>query len=147
LVAGPSETWLRNMPEPEITSWTDANDNDISFTVPAGERWNIHSIWVNASATATTGNRSVRISFTDSGGTPIVDLYEMGLVLGAGQTRRYSIFPGAAVTTSVLGTFSAQMPLPVEWLRAGSVIRIRDTNDADDSDDFTIRVYHTTYRD
>ncbi len=92
---------------------TDAVVNDSSkvFTVPAGELWVITHINVKLVATATVGNRRLRVIARDPADT-IYTQAEAGATFAASQTQNADFFPGAPDNTAeVNDTLKVSMPI------------------------------------
>lgn len=107
-----------------------ANDSDKSFTVPAGEIWELLAARIILASTATVGNRQICIEITD--GTDVILRILAGAVQAASLTRYYNFYQGAPNLTAFIDTTHLCNPLPSKLqLAAGYVIRIYDKTAVD----------------
>jgi hypothetical protein len=106
---------------------TVVDDSDKTFTVPAGQEWQVLWIWVVLTSTATVGNRQVTIRVMTSGGTIIASL-KAGSVQAASLTRNYLFAPSLADLTSFRDTSFLMTPMmPTMFLSAGQQLRVLDS--------------------
>lgn len=125
-----------------------ANDSDKTFTVPAGKKWLLLDIVAEITATATVGNRSLRVDVGNGvavlwvavatgsiAATQVGTMYcEQGF--GAANT---SIRLGPSVTST---SVSASQNMPPMMLLPGYTIRVLDRNAVDAAADDLIVVLH-----
>ena len=89
----------------------DLNDSSKVFTVPTGEVWVISQINVQLTATATAGNRRLRVIARDTSDNIYVQA-ESPTTFAATQTQNAEFFPGAPDSTSETNdTVKVAMPL------------------------------------
>lgn len=133
-----------------------ANDSDKSFTVPAGKIWDIKSVLVQITTTATVGSRNLRIGVTD--GTNPIYSSEQTASIAASKVGQFWLAPGGTVagTTAVMGRIDAlgatsgdnalRCPCSPMILPAGYVIRIWDTAAVDvAADDMIVVIHYVEY--
>lgn len=114
-----------------------ADDSDKSFTVPAGQKWEIIGIYVLYVSTATVGNRVLAVAITD--GTNQMTYGQAATVQPASQTYTYQIAPNFAFSGAGTQTFPI-MPLVMQ---PGWVIRVYDAAAVDAAaDDMTVVVHY-----
>lgn len=102
-----------------------ADDSDKTFTVPAGFMWNIISIRVELTTTATAGNRQICIEITD--GTNVILKVMAGIVQAANLARYYNFYGGAPNLTAFINTSHLTNPIPDGlMLLPGYTVRIYD---------------------
>ena len=92
---------------------TDAALNDSSkvFTVPSGEVWIVTHINAKLTATATVGNRRLRVIARDPADVVVVQA-EAGATFAATQVETADFFPGAPDnTTEINDTLKVAMPI------------------------------------
>ena len=111
----------------KTSSDTGADDSDKTFTVPAGKRWIINSIWVELVTTATVGNRQMSVTVNSAALADLLSEVRAGAVQAASLTRNYLFATGVADLTSFRDTTFLTTPLPAPLeLDAGEVLRVRD---------------------
>ena len=116
---------------PSLQADENLNDSDKTFTVPASTEWEILSIWVEFTSTATVGNRQLVIELQDSS-SDVIGQIRVGAVQAASLTRYYQLGQGLGVElTSFRDTDFLMTPLPKVILSASYVIRIYDNNAVD----------------
>jgi hypothetical protein len=103
-----------------------ADDSDKTLTVPAAMSWEIQSIWIELTTTATVGNRQVAIRLTDSADDVIAEV-AAGVVQAESLTRNYLFGPGLPDLTSFRAGDLLMTPLPPLVLPTGYKIRVLDT--------------------
>lgn len=92
---------------------TDAALNDSSkiFTVPNGEVWVVTHVNAQLTATATVGNRRLRVIARDAADTIVVQA-EAGATFAATETQNADFFPGAPDnSTEINDTLKVAMPI------------------------------------
>lgn len=105
-------------------STTGASSNKI-FTVPAATEWQVCTIRVVYTSTATVGNRQIGMQYEKADGT-IVASMRAGATQAASLTRIYTFGLGLMDMTSFRDTDYLSMPLPVVVLPAGYIVRVWD---------------------
>ena len=127
-----------------ITSDALANDSDKSFTVPAGEFWEIQSIGVNYVSQTTAGNRRLALSISD--GTNVFFLTCMGATQAVTLTYDYCWAPQLANMAAVVNlTLTAGLPVMV--LAPGYIIRVWDIAAiAPTLDDMSVYISRKVYK-
>lgn len=124
-----------------IVDFSTLNDSDVTWTVPAGNEWEISFIAASLITTATAGNRLMRIEIGD--GTNLFWFKNWGLVQAASLTRYYYAGPSlpddttfdAAGRTRILFEPS-RIILPAGW-----TVRVFDSAAiAPAADDMTVRI-------
>lgn len=115
------------------------NDSDKSFTVPAGEEWEVLAIQVNLITTATVGNRQMGVEVQNVGGNQL-SLNLSGAVQVASFTRTYTFTPDVVDLTSfILNNLSTR--LSKMRLSAGMIVRVADFSAIDAAaDDMEVRL-------
>lgn len=87
------------------------NDSSKTFVVPAGQVWIVTHINAKLVATATVGNRRLRVRATD-GSDNELSISEAGATFPASQTETADFYPGAPdQTTEVADTLKVAMPI------------------------------------
>ena len=134
---------------PKVTYDATANDSDKTFTVPAGKTWEVISIRVQLTCTATVGTRLLTILITD--GTNVI-ARTARIQLTASQI-------GNQVWSCLMGNYSASVPTrtlddsaannaqnsdscPIQFLNAGYTIRALDSAAIDAAADDMIVIIH-----
>ena len=119
----------------------DLNDSSKTFLVPNGEVWIITHVNAILVATATVGNRRLRVRTTD--GTNQLSISEAGVVLAASGTQTCDFYPGAPdQTTEVANTLKVSMPILI--LTAGHQLIVEDGAAIDAAaDDLTVAFSYT----
>jgi hypothetical protein len=107
-----------------FASTTGASSNKV-FTVPAGLEWQVCTIRVVYTSTATVGTRQIGMQYEKGDGT-IVTSMRAGATQTASLTRIYTFGLGLMDMTSFRDTDYLSMPLPVVVLPAGYVVRVWD---------------------
>ena len=122
-----------------------ADDSDKTWTVPAGETWNILSLWVQLAASAVVGNRMLVVEYQDAAGYVWWRCTSVTLI-AAGATTRIEFAPGVIPQAASGGPgYSVALPNPCVAL-AGGVLRVWDWNAIDDGggvanhDDMTVYI-------
>jgi hypothetical protein len=115
-----SESWRVALQADET-----ANDSDKTFTVPASTEWEILSIWIELSTTATVGNRQIVVEMQDSTGD-VIGKFLAGAVQLASLAREYEFAPMVQLMTAFVGTYLS-FPLPPYFLSAGEKVRVYDS--------------------
>ena len=129
-----SESWRVALQADEA-----ANDSDKTFTVPASTEWEILSIWVELSTTATVGNRQVVVEMQDSAGD-VIGSFLAGIVQTASLTRNYMFAPGLELMTVFVGAYLS-FPLPPMVLPDGFKVRVYDSAAVDAAaDDMVVQM-------
>jgi hypothetical protein len=129
-------------PVPVVYGFVDsvANDSDKTYTVPSGEMWKLSYANVKLVATATVGNRQVRMAVSNPGGVEI-GYISAGAVQAASTTRSYGFMQGIYRETSFIDSM-IQVPIPMDlYLPSGSTIRFYDSAAIDAAaDDMTVSI-------
>lgn len=102
------------------------NDSDKTFTVTAGEEWEILSIWVEFTSTATAGARQIVVELQDASSDVIAQLRAEATVAQS-QTRYILWAQGAPHDTAFISTDYMSHALPKIFLPAGYKIRVYDS--------------------
>lgn len=116
------------------------DDSDKTFTVPADTEWQVLSIYVTLTTTATAGNRQMAVRFLDASNN-IIGGVRAGAVQAASLTRIYQFAPGipqdiAFRDTDYLGV--SMMPMV---LAPGQKIQVLDKAAiAVAADDMVVRI-------
>ena len=136
---------------PKWTLDATANDSDKSFTVPAGKVWDLRSVEVDFLATATVGNRSVRMAI--SNGAAFV---HQSIAVVAAASASAVLFIGVGVNGSSTGrprvvgggsaTATVNDSLQPMLLPAGYIVRVYDVSAVDvAADDMTVVLHYVEY--
>lgn len=131
-----------------------ANDSDKSFTVPTGKKILLRMIYAEITATATVGNRVMRV--TISNGTDLIYRCPPLASLAASQvgTVKWAVWATAQGTTTSNGialdgttpNVCIYGPIPEMILPAGYVIRVYDGSAVDAAaDDMTVILHYIEY--
>lgn len=114
------------------------NSNNKIITVPDGKKWQVLSIFMDFTATATAGSRRIELFLRTANDDVFFNVFNSANIT-ASQNRVLNWLPGAGlVTTSDDAYF---IPLPSEvWLGEGMDIRIRTKSSVDVNDDMLIRI-------
>lgn len=116
-----------------------ANDSDKSITVPAGKVWKVLYAYASLVTTATVGNRQVQMDVQDDSANVLGQSSALNVQTASG-TEYYHWRSSRNTATEDVAT-EHWMPLPVEYLPAGYVMRIYDSAAVDAAaDDLTIRM-------
>ena len=125
---------------PTVQADTTANDSDKTFTVTTGEIWQVQTIYVDYTSTATAGNRQLVVQFRDDSDN-IVGEARAGATQAESLQYFYTFSLTGADMTSVRDTDQLSVGLPLMTLQSGYDIRIFDNNAvAAAADDMTVRV-------
>ena len=119
-----------------------ANDSDKTFTVPAGERWNICGITIRLVTTVTVGNRYPGIYINDG----VVDVYQQyaGPEAASNNFWVYAV-PGVTYNPGTFVNGSAMLgPLPIPCImQPGYTIRCWDVVAIDPAaDDMSVFIWY-----
>lgn len=119
------------------------NDSDKTFTVPAGENWELHHIFVELASTATVGNRRVRVEVLDASDN-VVARYNAGAVQVASKTGQYNFGVNnlrETAFTTVGSNDELDVPWPDSWaIPSGFKVHVLDVTAVDPAaDDLTVR--------
>jgi hypothetical protein len=129
-----SESWRVALQAEETT-----NDSDKTFTVPASTEWEILSIWIELSTTATAGNRQITVERQDSTGD-VTGKFLAGIVQTASLAKEYMFAPGLQLMTAFVGAYLS-FPLPPMFLSAGEKVRVYDSAAVDAAaDDMVVQM-------
>ena len=115
------ESWTTS-----IQSDVTANDSNKSFTVPAGEEWQILWVYVSLATTATVGNRQLVLRIMAVDTTTVIGAVRAGLVQTASTTRKYMFAPGLTQDIAFRDTDYASVSLMPIVATAGQQILIYD---------------------
>ena len=130
----------------QIVSDLTLNDSDKTLTVDAGELWEIISLFVDFTATATVGNRQLMIDVRDDNNV-VVGRYPSVVNITASLQRFVTWAAGIGGTISGLGGNQvASIPVHL-WLPAAWDLRIYDRTEVDAAADdllFSALVRQTT---
>ena len=122
-----------------------ANDSDKTITVPAGEVWELLAVYVDFTASATVGTRSVILEIRNASAVIFLSLRQ-NINISASQHRACTFAPfgnevAGAINESTLGALPIGLYLPTGW-----DLRVRDFNAIDAAaDDLLVRVLHKTF--
>ena len=133
----------------KTSSDTGLNDSDKTFTVPAGKRWIINTIFVELTTTATSGNRHVVVSVNSASSADELCEVRVGIAQAASLTRKYLFGTGISDLTSFRDTTFLMTPLPAPLeMRAGEVLRVYDNKAKDAAaDDMVVHVRYYEQQD
>jgi hypothetical protein len=122
---------------------TTVDDSDKTFAVPAGEEWEILTIWVEIVTTATAGNRNVQLRFLDASANEIGRLRNGALV--AASTTRNHVFGPEFPREATFPTNTSENVNPLggpSILPAGFSVRVFDGAAVDAAgDDLKVRIF------
>lgn len=136
---------MRNLPNPELISDVTLNDSNKTLTVDANEIWEILSIWVELTSTATVGNRLMRLLFKDSASDIIWQAYP-GVNQAASLSRNYLFAQNLARDTAFYSSIMLNHPLPPLLFPAGFQISIYDSAGVDPAaDDLIVQMMINRY--
>ena len=111
---------------PELQSDETADDSDKTFTVPALTEWQLLSIWVEYTSTATVGDRQLVIELQDAA-NDVIGQIRIGLIQPESLTYYYQIGPSLADLDAVRDADWVMTPMPPTWvLAAGWQVRVYD---------------------
>ena len=114
------------------------NDSDKSFTVPAGETWELMTVWAQLASTVTVGNRRVAVEAQDAA-SGVLSRLLAGVTQAASLTQRYNFGVGLA-DQGTLRSDELTVPLPRLVLAAGETLRVYDLAAVDAAaDDLLVR--------
>lgn len=117
-----------------------ADDSDKEFAVPAGQVWQVLSIWVELTTTGTAGDRQLAVQVRD-GSDDVVAEVRPGATQAASLTRNYLLAGGLPDLTSFRDTDLMMTPLPMLLLPEGWDVRIYDNNGVDAAaDDMVVQM-------
>jgi len=132
------------------------NDSEKTFTVPAGKRWDVLSVYAEITCTATAGNRVLNAAFT-TGATRILTGPKSAAIT-ANQKGTYLVNDGALVGTDVnnlplldtstpnIAVYAGTFPAGGMRLLAGYTIIVGDlTGVAAVADDLTVVLQYIEY--
>lgn len=125
---------------------TDATANDSSkvWTVPDGELWVITHISANCTATATAGNRRLRVIARDTADNIYVQA-EAATTFAATETQHADFFPGAPEATAEVND-TLRVPMPVLILLPGHDLVVEDGAGVDAAaDDMTVNFVYSVH--
>lgn len=112
--------------QPQLQADETADDSDKKLTVPAGKVWDLLSVWVELTSTASVGNRQMALEIQDTADDVVMTI-AAGIVQTASLTRNYLFGPGLPDLTSFRAGDLLMTPIPKILLPAGFDIRIADT--------------------
>jgi len=118
---------LRVALSPQMLLQRDAtsNDSDKTFTVPADTQWKVLWVYVDFTATASAGNRFIRVQFRGTS-DEIIMAAHADAATAATVKNRY-LFAGGLQEREIDINFQVA-PLPIDgWLSAGQDIRVFDS--------------------
>ena len=135
----------RAIPNPELIVDENLNDSYKTLTVDSAEIWHILWIWVEFTATATVGNRNMRIIIRDDSDDRIYQ-YNSNTNQAASDNWTY-LFTSQLVHSNLGGIPSIHIPIPAKlYLPAGYDIDIGDGNNVDAAaDDMIIQMMVNRY--
>ena len=138
----------------KTTSDSVANESSKSFTVPAGKRWIINTVWVEFTSSATVGNRQIEVSVNSAASADELYFTRSGAVQAASLTRYYLFGTGIADLTSFRDTDFLMTPLPAPMeMDPGEVLIVRDVGGTaraaikDGTDDMVVHVRYYEQQD
>lgn len=135
----------RNLPNPELISDEALNDSDKTLTVPADQIWEILSIWLEFTSTATVGNREIRTTTRDSANDTVFDT-KPGIIQSASKTFQYLFAPSFPRETAVFASDRFHFPYPRIFLPASFNLRLFDAAVVDvAADDLIIQMMVNRY--
>jgi hypothetical protein len=115
-----SENWRVTLVADEVV-----DDSDKTFTVTASQEWEILSIWIELTTTATVGNRQITVDMLDSA-NDVIGSFVAGANQAASLGRNYMFAPMLQLMTAFSGVYLS-FPLPPFFLPAGYKIRVYDS--------------------
>ena len=105
-----------------------ADDSDKTITVPARYEYQILTIWIELTTTATVGARQIEVQFRDAADDAFFGIIP-GVTQAASLTYHYAIGPSLADHLGVRDAHYVMTPMPpTMFLEAGEDIRIFDNN-------------------
>jgi hypothetical protein len=118
-----------------------ADDSDKTITVPASTEYQVLTIYIEYTSTATANDRQIQINFLDGAGD-VIGQIRPNVVQAASLTRYYMIGPSLANGVAFYDTDHIQTPMPPTiFLPATYAIRIYDNNAVDAAaDDMILQV-------
>jgi len=120
----------------KVTRDATANDSDKLFSVPTGKIWEVLSVFVELTTTATVGNRYVIVT-VQSAGAVVYQFYRQE-AHAASTSANYMFAP--FLTTVTTGNYR-YFPLGKVMLNAGEGIRVYDGAAVDAAaDDMTVSI-------
>ena len=135
----------RAIPNPELISDTAANDSDKTLTVDSNEIWEVLSLWVEYSTSATGGTRTVALLITDASDDIICSLTGNHTIT-TGESHKLLWAPGLERSDSENALGIVYYPFHPKYLPPGYKIRVYDTNAVDtDGDDMIIHLMVNRY--
>ena len=111
--------------QPQLQADEAPNDSDKTFTVPVGKVWEILSIWVELTSTASVGNRQISVQIQDSD-SDVIGTVIAGINQAESLTRNYFFGAGVVDLTTARDTNFLTTPIPRILLPAGFIIRVYD---------------------
>lgn len=121
-------------------TFTNNDDSDATFVVPASTEYEILSIYVTLASTATAGNRLMSVQVLDASDNIIASLVA-AVAQAASLTYRYLFGVGLADAVAVRDSTYVTVSLPLLFLAAGQKLRVFDKAAiAAAADDMTVRV-------
>lgn len=101
------------------------DDSNKVFTVTAGQEWEILSIWIEFTTTATVGVRQITVDMLDNA-NDVIGSFVAGTTQIASLGRNYMFAPMVQLMTAFSGTYLS-FPLPPFFLPAGFKVRVWDS--------------------
>lgn len=124
------------------------NDSNKSLTVPAGRKWQILSIRIEFTATATVGNRILEVRYCDEDNSDTIFASELAAAITASQAMVLNLFPGATVVAPTDGDNQGTQPIPEGiFLGESDYVQIIDSAAVDAAaDDMVVHMLVREYR-
>jgi len=127
---------------PFLNEDTTTNDSDKTVTIPSDEEWDIWSIQIDYTSTATAGNRQLVVLFTNDADA-IIHEVRVGVTQAASLNYFYNIAPGVADLTTIRDTLFLTTPMPLMKMAGGWKIRVYDNAAiAAAADDMEVRILY-----
>ncbi len=118
--------------KPTLQADEATNDSDKTLVVPADTTWEILNIRAELIATATVGNRQMRLEIQDSASDIIYEhRHQTAILQAASATRIYNWAPGSVDLAALIETDTIFWQIPRLILPEASIIRIYDINAVD----------------
>lgn len=102
-----------------------ADDSDNTFVVPDSTEYQILSVYISLTTTATVGNRQMVVQALDASNNVIMGV-RAGLTQPASTTRVYEFAPGMVQDVAFRDTDYASVALPPLMLAGGQKLRVYD---------------------
>lgn len=121
---------------------TQTGDSQSALDFVAAGDWELLSVYVHLTSTATGGNRLMTLEiYDDSDATTLIDQVRCGKVQVASTDWHYHFAKGHARLTGAYDTDQITAPMPSWVLRKGQMLRVLDGSSiANDSDNIVVHI-------